>query len=339
MRYLLGSFVFVLILILAGAIYQAIATRKDVHKYPPPGKLVNVGGYKLHINCVGEGDSTVVMEYGLGGLSLVWSLVEAEVAQFARVCTFDRPGYGWSESSSKPRTSQEMVKELHTLLTNADIKPPYILVGHSLGGLNLRLFASQYPEEVVGLVLVDAVPTDVYSRLSPVFPNYMAATRRMFRSLSIITRLGLLRLSAQLLGKKATPDFVRKLPSQIQPMIVAKFLPKTFETAIAESLLMEISTEQVNKSKLSDDLPLVVLSHGVNMFSNLPDKQAKKAGLSWEQLQAEVAQLSSQGTLQIAPTSGHNIHIDQPELVVDAIRRIANPLSGWQGGEVCGLND
>ncbi|MEA5568503.1 alpha/beta hydrolase [Anabaena sp. UHCC 0399] len=324
MKYLLGSFVLLFILVLAGAVYQAIATRADIDKYPPPGKLVDVGGYKLHINCVGEGSPTVVMEYGLGGLSLVWSLVESEVAKFARVCTYDRAGYGWSESSSKPRTSQEMVEELHTLLTNAGIKSPYILVGHSLGGLNVRLFASQYPDEVVGIVLVDAVPANVYARLAPVFQNNMAATRRMFRSLSLITRLGLLRLLVQLLGKQATPEFVRKLPSKIQPMIVAKFLPKTFETAIAESLLMEISTQQVSQSKLSDDLPLIVLSHGINMFSNIPDQQAKKAGLTWEKLQAEIAQLSSQGSLQIAQTSGHNIHIDQPKLVVDAIRQVAS---------------
>ncbi len=323
MRYLLGSFVIILfILALTGAMYQAIATRADLDKYPPPGKLVDVGGYKLHINCVGEGSPTVVMECGLGGLSLVWSLVQTEVAKFTRVCTYDRAGYGWSESSSKPRTSQEMVEELHTLLTNAGIESPYILVGHSLGGLNLRLFASQYPDEVVGMVLVDAVPANAYSRISPAFQHNMAATRRMFRSLSVITRLGLLRLLVQLRGTQAAPEFVRKLPLEIQSVIVAKFLPKTFETAIAESLLMETSTQQVGKSQLSDNLPLVVLSHGINMFSNMPDQQAKQAGLTWQELQGEIAKLSSKGSLQIAQTSGHNIHIDQPQLVVDAIRQI-----------------
>lgn len=323
MTYLLGSFVILLfILALTGAVYQVIATRADIDKYPPPGKLVDVGGYKLHINCVGEGSPTVVMEYGLGGLSLIWSLVEIEVSKFTRVCTYDRAGYGWSESSFKPRTSQEMVKELHTLLTNAGIEGPYILVGHSLGGLNLRLFASQYPDEVVGMVLVDAVPTNAYSRMSPAFQNNMVATRRMFRSLSIITRLGLLRLLVQLRGTKVAPKFVRKLPLEIQSVIIAKFLPQTFETAIAENLLMETSTQQVGKSNLSDELPLVVLSHGINMFSNIPDKQAKEAGLTWQKLQAEMAQLSSEGSLQIAEISGHNIHIDQPQLVVDAIRQV-----------------
>ena len=323
MKYLICGFVvLVLILGVAGIVYQAIATAKDLHKYPPPGKLVDVGGYQLHINCIGEGSPTVVMDYGLGGLSLVWSLVQPEVAKFTRVCTYDRAGYAWSTNSPKTRTSQQMVQELHTLLNHAGIEGPYVLVGHSLGGLNVRLFASQYPEEVVGMVLVDAVPANVYSRLASEWKNQMAGTQRMFYTLSTISRLGLLRLLVQIRGTEAAPDFVKKLPSEVQSVILAKFLPKTFNTAIAENQLMERSAQQVSKQELPKDLPLVVLSHGINMFSELSAEQSERAEQRWQELQVEMANLSSRGTLKIAQKSSHDIHIDQPQLVIDAIRQV-----------------
>jgi pimeloyl-ACP methyl ester carboxylesterase len=311
-----------LFLVLIGTIYQAIDSAKDFHKYPPPGKLIDLGGYKLHLNCQGEGEITVVMDYGLGGLSSLWSLVQSEVTKFTKVCTYDRAGYGWSDRSPNPRTSQQLVRELHLLLTKAEIKPPYILVGHSLGGLNMRLFASQYPDEVKGIVLVDAVPTDVYSRLNPQFQNYIAKVNKMFFWLSIWSRFGFLRLGTQLLGNKVTPDFVRKLPTEVQSIVLAQFCPKTFNTAIAESLLMEDSAKQVSQTKLPKDLPLAVLSHGINMFSNLSVSEAEKAELVWQKLQAETASLTSKGTTVQAQKSGHDIHIDCPQLVIDGIRQM-----------------
>ncbi|NJR57481.1 MAG: alpha/beta hydrolase [Cyanobacteria bacterium CRU_2_1] len=321
MKYLIGGFVvLVLVLALAGVVYQAIATARDLEKYSPPGKLVDVGGYQLHLNCQGEGSPTVVMDYGLGGMSLVWSWIQPEIASLTRVCTYDRAGYGWSDPSPHPRTSQQMVQELYGLLKNSGIEAPYLLVGHSLGGLNLRLFASQYPNEVAGLILVDAVPANVYSRL-PAFQKSMANTQRLFSTLSVISRIGLLRLLIQLRGTEVAPDFVKQLPLEIQPIILAKFLPQTFDTAIAENQLMATSAEQVSQTELPNDLPLVVLSHGVNMFDDLPQEQAKQAELTWQELQAEIANLSSNSDLKIAEQSGHNIHIDQPQLVVNTIRQ------------------
>jgi pimeloyl-ACP methyl ester carboxylesterase len=127
---------------------------------PAPGKLVDVGGWKLHINCTGEkakpSDPTVILEAGLGDFSVEWSLVQPGIAKFARVCSYDRAGDGLSELGPHPRTFRQIVYELHTLLRNADIKPPFVLVGHSYGGWLVRLYESTYPEEVVGMVLVEA---------------------------------------------------------------------------------------------------------------------------------------------------------------------------------------
>jgi pimeloyl-ACP methyl ester carboxylesterase len=150
----------VLGLLLAGVVYQFVATKIDEYRYPAPGEMVDVGGYSLHLNCTGEGTPTVVMDSGLGGTVLDWELVQPEVANFARVCTYDRAGMGWSDPGAQPRTSQQIVKELHTLLGNAGVQGPYVLVGHSFGGTNVQVYASQYPDEVAGMVLVDSALED-----------------------------------------------------------------------------------------------------------------------------------------------------------------------------------
>lgn len=204
---LAGLVVFVVVLVLAGTVYQSIGTASDSRKYPPPGQLVDVGEHKMHIHCTGEGSPTLVMDIGIGWFSLIWSFVQPEVAKFTRVCTYDRAGYAWSDPNPTPRTSQQLVQELHTLLTNAGIEGPYVLVGHSLGGLNVRLFASQYPSEVVGIVLVDAVHEETYSRL-PEFRKTMTANLGLFRTLSMASRLGLLRLFMGLKRFDIAPKFV-----------------------------------------------------------------------------------------------------------------------------------
>ena len=137
-------------LLLLGLISQAIANAVDAARYPAPGKLVDIGGYQLHINCTGTGSPTVILDAGLGGTSLDWSKVQPAVARFTRVCSYDRAGYGWSQTGPGPRTSQQIVTELHALLAQAKINGPYVLVGHSAGGLNMRLYAYRYPAEVVG---------------------------------------------------------------------------------------------------------------------------------------------------------------------------------------------
>ena len=151
-------------LLLLGLSYQAIASALDASHYPPPGKLVDVGGYRLHINCTGTGSPTVILDAGLGGTSLDWSKIQPAVARFTRVCSYDRAGYGWSESGPGPRTSQQIVKELHLLLAHAQINGPYVLVGHSVGGLNMRLYAYRYPAEVAGMVLLDSTDEHQYAQ-------------------------------------------------------------------------------------------------------------------------------------------------------------------------------
>src|SRR6266540_3954300 len=140
-RTLAGLVGLIVVLGLVGVIYESAAEAADVRAYPPPGQLVDVGGYRLHINCVGTGSPTVVIDAGWGDWSASWSSwVQPEVAKTTRVCTYDRAGMGFSEPGSLPRTAEQFAKELHTLLLHADIPGPYVLVGHSLGGLPVRVF-------------------------------------------------------------------------------------------------------------------------------------------------------------------------------------------------------
>jgi hypothetical protein len=166
-RILLGLVALIVLLAASGAIYEAIMAAGDARRYPPPGQLVDVGGHRLHPHCVGQGSPAVVLDAGLGGFSLDWDAVLPEIATSTRVCAYDRAGLGWSEPGPSPRSPQQFASELYDLLTNAGVTGPYVLVAHSISGKTARLFASQHPTEVAGMVLIDARHESVDEHLSP----------------------------------------------------------------------------------------------------------------------------------------------------------------------------
>ena len=157
---LLWLVVALLALAVVGAIYQAVATERAERAYPPPGEMVDVGGHSLHINCVGEGSPTVVLDAGTGGMSANWVLVQREVSHTTRVCAYDRAGMGWSEMGPEPRDAKRITGELHALFEGAGIEDPYVMVGHSFGGLYAQTYAARYPEEVAGVGLVQSSHPD-----------------------------------------------------------------------------------------------------------------------------------------------------------------------------------
>ena len=149
--------------------------------FPPPGRVIDVGGWRLHLDCAGEpraGQPTVILEAGIGDFSVEWSLVQPKVSRFARVCSYDRAGNGWSDIGPHPRTFRQIVYELHTLLAAAGENPPYVLVGHSYGGWLVRMFQATYPNQVAGMVLVDAGAED---------PLRLTREGKVVRSSSLVT--------------------------------------------------------------------------------------------------------------------------------------------------------
>src|ERR1043165_3367062 len=180
-------------LLLVGYIYEGIAEAGDRKAYPPPGQLVDVGGYRLHINCTGTGSPTVVIVAGLGDWSTTWGgVVQPEVAKTTRVCTYDRPGFGWSDALPLPQDAAQSAKELHTLLQNANVPGPYVIVGHSLGGFIVRIFAHDYASEVAGVVLIDSMNPKQVSESQ----SHSAAQQLSFQAL--LARFGIARLLVKL---------------------------------------------------------------------------------------------------------------------------------------------
>jgi pimeloyl-ACP methyl ester carboxylesterase len=303
----------------AGAIYQVIATYRDARRYPPPGKLVDVGGHRLHLWCMGEGSPTVVLDSGVGGFSLSWRRVQLAVAEFTSVCSYDRAGFGWSEPGPMPRTSEQIVRESHNLLRNGGLKGPYVLVGHSFGGFNVRLYANQYPDEVAGVVLIDSSHPDQDDRPEWEKKKDAARALRNGRFYSILAQLGIIRLYVSLAEKgysvgepgKELQSRVRELPSDVRPMFLAVWrTPKGIEAMASEWAFFFESAAQVHATGKLGDIPLVVLTRGRDLNP------------SWMKVQNDLASLSSNSQHIIASNSGHGIPQDQPELVIDAIRHV-----------------
>jgi pimeloyl-ACP methyl ester carboxylesterase len=307
-RWLGRIVVLVVGLMLAGTMYESVSEAADIQAYPPLGQMVDIGGYRLHINCTGAGSPTVVIEAGLGGWSLPWNSVQEEVAKTTRVCTYDRAGMGYSEASPLPRTAKQFAYELHTLLARANIAGPYLLVGHSLGGLTVRIFAHDYPTEVAGVVLIDSMsPGQMTQPPAEIVPqtSYQASA---FSLPFLLGRIGLVRVLAEPLG------LIQTLPAQTQPAYAAfAVTPRTAQTFVDEFSGVQVSLAQADAVSSFGDLPLIVLTAALNQQAD------------WQTMQTELLLLSS-NSQQIMADSGHEIEIEQPEAAVAAILNMISQL-------------
>ena len=309
------------LLAVAGASYQALATRVDARRFPEPGKLVDVGGYRLKLNCSGAGNPTVVLESGLGDVSVEWEPVQSEVAKFTRVCSYDRAGYGGSDAGPKPRTSAQIAQELHSLLQDAAEKPPFILVGHSFGGYNVRAFNGRFSDEVAGLILVDTVQEDQYKLLPPVWKQVGAALRAHYRSQArrapLLVELGIERLILQARGK-AENSYL--------------YLQSKYLAARSDELEhIQISAEQARAAGSLGDKPLIVLTAGKKPAAGtlgLTEKDWDEYQRVWaDDLQLRLARLSSRGKRELVEDSGHDIPSERPDAIVNAVREIQGQIS------------
>jgi pimeloyl-ACP methyl ester carboxylesterase len=257
---------------------------------------------------VGSGSPTVVLDAGLGGTSLDWALVQAEIGQTTRVCAYDRAGMGWSEPGPQPRTPEQNARELHTLLANAGIEGPFVLVGHSLAGKNVRLFAQFYPDQVAGLVLVDARSEYVDARTAPAeaqgFKDLYAFLGNVYKA---ARRVGLMRL----IGANVVGDAALSAETRAAIAMVA-YSPRSQDAATAEANAREASDAQLAAAPSLGDMPLVVLASEANMTSEP----------NWPDAQRLLAEMSTQGQLIVPAGSGHYIHWDHPAVVIDAVAQV-----------------
>lgn len=296
----------------------SIARNRLAAQYPAPGKLVDVGGYRMHIHCMGEGSPTVVMESGLNDFSLQWSSVQAEIGQFARVCVYDRSGFGWSETSPHPRTVETMVSELHTLLQNAEVEGPYMMVGHSFGGIVVREFTHQHPNEVTGIVLVDSAHEQHFVRI-PAFATLTEAMASQFKLFATLNSFGIMALSPTQIPARGLEG---ETLEQYRALLATT---DYFNAAVIESssFLTEYGNGSTRKLKSLDDLPLIVLTRGLpDSLPILSEQENAQYDATWHEMQRELVGLSSNGKQIIAQNSGHYIQLDEPILVIESVREL-----------------
>lgn len=305
---------FILLLSLSGVVFQWAAGIYDRHLSPPPGQLVDVGGFRMHINCLGQGTPVVVMDSGVSDSSLSWYKVQPQISKSTRACTYDRAGLGWSDASPEPRTSRVIAQELHTLLHNAGISPPLVLVGHSMGGYDVRMYASLYRADVVGMLLVDSSHPEQSKRLPASTKKSLGEWQRKLEKQQYLMPFGIPRLMG----------WCGNGTEQLRAALLAiQCRVQQPRTTLAETAAFEESAAQVQASGILGDLPLIVISEDPDKpIPGLTPTDSKISQQAWDEMQEELAHLSSNATRLVALGSGHQIQQDNPELVIGAIKTL-----------------
>lgn len=315
MRWLRRSLLAIAALLLAGFAYEWIAETRDAAAYPPPGQLIAVDGHRLHIHCIGTEGPTVVVEQGVGGPSILWQPVAREIAKFARLCLYDRPGYQWSEPVPGPRSIEARAAELHKLLQTAGISGPYIFVAHSYGGLIVRLIARDHPSDVAGMVLVDTPDegvafTDEYQRLTQ-------QGETMVGLIAIAAHFGIVRIWSAITSDGA----VRGLSPEMNGALTAATVRPSFFAAIADDLASISNVPPAMRTPGAfgrlGGKPLIFVKHGIPFPE--PFAFIEKY---WDAGAERQLALSTNSALIVAHKANHMIANDQPEAVIEAIRRV-----------------
>jgi pimeloyl-ACP methyl ester carboxylesterase len=304
-----------LILAIAGAAYEQIGSRMDARRSPEPGRLVDLGVYRLKINCTGSGSPVVILESGLGDVLPEWERVQAGISSFSRACSYDRGGYGESDAGPMPRTSLEIAHELHALLQNAGEHPPYILVGHSFGGYNARVFGGQYPNEVAGMVLADTPQEDQYELLPVAWKQFSADLLRRWQNQAMW-------LPPQIFLGIARLRYRRRLGPYGYLILQSKYL----KARASELEEMRTSAEQARASGTLGDKPLLVLTaaqQDESLRAALTQQDFDRFQELWVKIiQTRLVALSTRGRQIILSDVGHDIPTQRPEAIVNAVRDV-----------------
>lgn len=307
---------------LAGHWYERVSQRRYRARFTPPGCIYDIDGRRMHMLCMGErrpGQPLVILEAGHGSWSSCWQKVQPEVARFARVCAYDRAGYGWSDPVPGPAKPERMVADLHALLRHAGEPGPYLMVGHSMGGALVRLFATLFPEEVTGMVWVDSVQED--------FPAYLPVGRWAFSAVQRGAYLGALLAEMGFLRATGLGRFIAQYPSVTDPLDGEALTEQVSQPGYMRVVAAETATladlpgwQRVQPHYA--DLPVISLealySEQPPFHITPPLWQRFRAG--WHRMHDDLS-LRAEHIERIPVACGHVIMNERPDLVVEAIRK------------------
>ncbi len=315
-----------ILLLLATTLYQAVSSWLE-DRQPPPGQLIDIGGYRLHLYVVGTASPTIVLDHSLGGVE-GYFLIE-KLAKLARVCIYDRAGYGWSDCSPHPRNSEQIVKELDRLLTQAGIEPPYILVGNSFGSYNVRLYAHLFPQKVVGIVLTDALHETAMLEMSV----RLQALKLFFISgfmMSVLgSILGIIRLLSMCrVYELLKPELCHFSKDSLNCVKRSFCRPKHWITMSREMMNLNKSARQLSIAKYFGTLPIVIIKAYSffrpsfwTIFVPLQDANQLR-----EKMHVELCSLSTDCFQLNASESSHFVWVDQPDVIIDAVRIVIDKI-------------
>jgi len=326
-----------LLLALLGVLYQGVGVAQDKRRVPPPGRLVDIGGgRRLHLNCQGAGGPAVVLEAGIAASSLSWTRVQPRVAAFARTCSYDRAGFAWSDARSGPITATRCATDLHLLLSTAGVPAPYVLVGHSYGAFVLHAYATQHPDKVAGLVLLDPIYPSEWLEMTRDQQWRLSGGVFLSRVGAFLAGAGFVRACLTLLARGSTRvprrvsrlfgsetarvldrlvGEVQKLPTEAWPAVQAHWSQAKCFSSMARHLSgLRPSAAEVAARDLPHEIPVVVITAATQ-----PEAYRAEHG--------RMAARSLGGRHIVTHAAGHWVHLDEPHVVVEAIREVVRSAS------------
>jgi pimeloyl-ACP methyl ester carboxylesterase len=320
---------FVALVLLLGVIYERVGQYRAARDFPAPGKMVDIGGRRIQLDCQGSGSPTVVFEAGLSvDGSLSWSPVQAKIAAHTRACSYSRAGLMWSDPSGVPPSAKQVAHDLRATLTRADEQGPFVLVGQSLGGLYAMSFTRYFGAEVAGLVLVDPSHPEQVERVA----SLMTETRSLRSRIGVaLAWTGVLRAAAPVLLPQAPNQSARDAQA------IRAYAPKSLSTQLAEGDSIDRTLAETKAFRALGRRPLVVLTAmapysaaELRGMKITPD-QGRQVQAIWKQLHAQEATWSSRGRQEILPNAGHDIQFDDPDAVVDAVMSVVDTVRADRG--------
>lgn len=315
--------------VVSGACFEAVMRHRAAHDYPAPGRLVDIGGRRLQMDCRGSGSPTVVLESGLDNLgSLSWAAVHDSLARTTRVCAYSRAGMMWSDPAPGPFDARQVAADLHAALTVSGEKPPWVLVGHSLGGPYVLVFTSRYAAEVSGLVLVDASHPEQFARFREATGKSLQPTTGDLAIGSALAWTGVVRFASGGAAPRTWPAVADVVPRAYLPSSVEALRRET--DAIGATLNAESQVRHLGAR------PLVVLTATANTSPatlavlGLTQAQDERRRAAWDTLQADEATWSVAGRRERVPNASHYIQFDRPDAVIAAVRDVVARVRGSQ---------